>query len=195
LQLADKGNAQEFQFRTAPVGYFPIIVSLCRFYNSDLFIGARRRAANCRGPVEILFQVTQLFGLCRYQRRGAPRCYRQAFADLHHPGRLQGHRHRKRRRPERVHGNLLRQHRADQFDVADIVGRRTPPRRFGSRRDRLDTQYSKLTIIQTAAKNLIDQLSAATAVNGDVYVSIVPFAKDVNAGASNYAQSWVRWEL
>ena len=39
------------------------------------------------------------------------------------------------------------------------------------------------------------QLSAATAVNGDVYVSIVPFAKDLNAGASNYAQSWVRWEL
>ena len=38
-------------------------------------------------------------------------------------------------------------------------------------------------------KNLIDQLSA---VNGDVYVSIVPFAKDLNAGASNYAQSWVR---
>ena len=75
------------------------------------------------------------------------------------------------------------------------MGRRTPPRRFGSRRDRLDTQYSKLTTIQTAAKNLINQVSAATAVNGDVYVFIVPFAKDVNAGASNYAQSWVRWEL
>jgi len=57
------------------------------------------------------------------------------------------------------------------------VGRRTPPRRLGSRRDRLDTQYSKLTTMQTAAKNLIDQLSAATAVNGDVYVSIVPFAR------------------
>jgi hypothetical protein len=49
--------------------------------------------------------------------------------------------------------------------------------------------------MQTAAKNLSGQLSAATAVNGDVYVSIVPFAKDVNAGASNYAQSWARWEL
>jgi len=45
--------------------------------------------------------------------------------------------------------------------------------------------------MQTAAKHLIDQLSAATA---DINVSIVPFAKDVNAGASNYAQSWVRWE-
>ena len=49
--------------------------------------------------------------------------------------------------------------------------------------------------MQPAAKYLIDQLSATNAVNGDVYVSIVPFAKDVNAGASNYAQSWVRWEL
>ena len=156
---------------------------------------SQKEGANCRGLVEILFQVTQLFGLCRYQRRGAPRCYRQAVADLHHPGWLQGHRHRKRCRPDRVHGNLRHQHREDQFDVADIVGRRTPPRRLGSRRDRLDAQYSKLTTMQTAAKYLIDQLSAATAVNGDVYVSIVPFAKDVNAGASNYAQSWVRWEL
>ncbi|HZM06959.1 MAG TPA: hypothetical protein VFC11_00705 [Methylocella sp.] len=75
------------------------------------------------------------------------------------------------------------------------MGRRTPSRRLGSRRDRLDAQYSKLTTMQTAAKNLSGQLSAATAVNGDVYVSIVPFAKDVNAGASNYAQSWARWEL
>ena len=49
--------------------------------------------------------------------------------------------------------------------------------------------------MQTAAKYLIDQLSAATAVNGDVYVSIVPFAKNVKAGASNFAQSWVRWKL
>ena len=48
-----------------------------------------------------------------------------------------------------------------------------------------------MTTIQTAAKNLITSL----AVNGDVYLSIVPFGKDVNAGASNYAQSWGPWEL
>jgi hypothetical protein len=30
-------------------------------------------------------------------------------------------------------------------------------------------------------------------VDGDVYVSIIPFVRDVNAGASNYAQTWVKW--
>ncbi|MGC2713551.1 MAG: hypothetical protein WA366_09245, partial [Pseudolabrys sp.] len=29
----------------------------------------------------------------------------------------------------------------------------------------------------------------------DVYVSIVPFSKDVNFGSANYAQSWLRWDL
>ena len=29
--------------------------------------------------------------------------------------------------------------------------------------------------------------------NGDVYVSIIPFAKDVNVGPSNYNQSWINW--
>jgi len=28
---------------------------------------------------------------------------------------------------------------------------------------------------------------------GDIYISIVPFAKDVNMGASNYNQSWINW--
>lgn len=53
----------------------------------------------------------------------------------------------------------------------------------------------KMTALKTAAKNLIDKLSANAKTDGDVYISIVPFAKDVNAGASNYTQSWVRWDL
>ena len=28
---------------------------------------------------------------------------------------------------------------------------------------------------------------------GDIYVSIVPFAKDVNVGASNYNAAWIDW--
>lgn len=53
----------------------------------------------------------------------------------------------------------------------------------------------KMTALKTAAKNLIDKLSANAKNDGDVYISIVPFAKDVNVGASNYGQNWVRWDL
>jgi hypothetical protein len=45
--------------------------------------------------------------------------------------------------------------------------------------------------MQTAAKNLVDQLSGLAKSAGDIYISIVPFAKDVNVGASNYNQSWL----
>ena len=30
--------------------------------------------------------------------------------------------------------------------------------------------------------------------NDDVYISIVPFAKDVNVGTSNVNASWLRWD-
>jgi Flp pilus assembly protein TadG len=49
----------------------------------------------------------------------------------------------------------------------------------------------KMPAMQTAAKALVDQLSGLATNNGDIYISIIPFAKDVNVGASNYNQSWV----
>jgi Flp pilus assembly protein TadG len=51
----------------------------------------------------------------------------------------------------------------------------------------------KMTAMKPAAKKLIDQLAALAANPGDVYISIVPFAKDVNVGASNYSSSWINW--
>jgi Flp pilus assembly protein TadG len=57
----------------------------------------------------------------------------------------------------------------------------------------------KMDALKTAAKNLIDQLKAVVAVPEDIYVSIVPFVKDVNIGRvgnfdsgidSNYA-NWL----
>lgn len=51
----------------------------------------------------------------------------------------------------------------------------------------------KMPAMQTAAKNLVDQLSALAKTDGDIYISVVPFSKDVNAGSSNYAQSWIDW--
>ncbi len=53
----------------------------------------------------------------------------------------------------------------------------------------------KMTALKTASKNLLDKLKAAAFQDGDVYVSIIPFSKDVNAGPTNYTQSWLRWDL
>jgi Flp pilus assembly protein TadG len=49
----------------------------------------------------------------------------------------------------------------------------------------------KMAALIPAAKNLIDQLKASANSPGDVYISIVPFSRDVNVGASNYNQNWV----
>lgn len=54
-------------------------------------------------------------------------------------------------------------------------------------------QYGKLNALKTATKNLLNQLQGASTVNGDVYVSIIPFVKDVNLGASNYTSDWIYW--
>ena len=51
----------------------------------------------------------------------------------------------------------------------------------------------KMTAMKPAAKALIDQIGALSKSTGDVYVSIIPFAKDVNVGASNYTASWINW--
>src|ERR1043166_9810706 len=52
----------------------------------------------------------------------------------------------------------------------------------------------KIGALKTATKNLLDQLKAAATNNGDVYVSIVPFSKNVKVDTSNYNASWVDWE-
>jgi Flp pilus assembly protein TadG len=53
----------------------------------------------------------------------------------------------------------------------------------------------KMAALKSASHNLIEQIEDATTRKGDAYVSIVPFAKDVNGGSANYGQSWVRWDL
>lgn len=51
----------------------------------------------------------------------------------------------------------------------------------------------KITALKTATQNLLTQLQSAASVNGDVYVSIIPFVKDVNVGSGNYNSDWVYW--
>ncbi len=54
------------------------------------------------------------------------------------------------------------------------------------------SQSGKITALKTATKNLLSQLQSAVTNNGDVYVSIIPFVKDVNLGSDPTA-SWVDW--
>ncbi|HEY6833573.1 MAG TPA: pilus assembly protein [Pseudolabrys sp.] len=53
----------------------------------------------------------------------------------------------------------------------------------------------KMTALKTAAKGLLTQLNAAASGPDDVYVSIIPFNKDVNLDPANVSQAWLRWDL
>jgi Flp pilus assembly protein TadG len=51
----------------------------------------------------------------------------------------------------------------------------------------------KMGALKTATNNLLTQLQGDVQQAGDVYVSIIPFVKDVNLGPSNYSASWIDW--
>ncbi|WP_428558513.1 VWA domain-containing protein [Pseudolabrys sp.] len=53
----------------------------------------------------------------------------------------------------------------------------------------------KMDALKTATQNLLNQLKDAAVDPEDVYVSVVPFSKDVNADPVNYDKPWVRWDL
>jgi hypothetical protein len=58
-------------------------------------------------------------------------------------------------------------------------------------------QAGKMTALQGGAKNLIDTLGATATNAGDVWISIVPFANEVNMRGSTYKNSgfidWSNW--
>lgn len=51
----------------------------------------------------------------------------------------------------------------------------------------------KMPALKTAAKNLIDQLSTTAVADGDVLISIIPFAATVNIGTGFKNQPWMDW--
>ena len=52
----------------------------------------------------------------------------------------------------------------------------------------------KMSALQSATKSLLTQLQNAGTNIGDVYVSIVPFVKDVNLGATNWNSTYIYWD-
>ncbi len=53
---------------------------------------------------------------------------------------------------------------------------------------------NKMTALKTATNNLLTQLHGAAVNAADVYVSIIPFVKDVNLDSSNNSQNWIYWD-
>jgi Flp pilus assembly protein TadG len=52
----------------------------------------------------------------------------------------------------------------------------------------------KITALKTATTNLLTQLQNAVTNDGDVYVSIIPFSRDVSVDpSSNYSGNWIDW--
>ena len=51
----------------------------------------------------------------------------------------------------------------------------------------------KMTALKQAAHNLLTTLQNAEKTSGDIKVSIVPFATDVNVGTGNVSSSWIDW--
>jgi Flp pilus assembly protein TadG len=52
---------------------------------------------------------------------------------------------------------------------------------------------SKMTELKAAAHNLLTTLKKAEKAPGDIKVSIIPFAVDVNVGTSNVNADWIDW--
>ena len=51
----------------------------------------------------------------------------------------------------------------------------------------------KMGAMKTAATDMITDLSSYWKKDGDVYISIIPFAKDVNVGTANVDAAWINW--
>ena len=51
----------------------------------------------------------------------------------------------------------------------------------------------KIEALRTAATNLVTTLINLVKNRGDVYISLVPFSKDVNVGSANAGASWIDW--
>jgi Flp pilus assembly protein TadG len=52
----------------------------------------------------------------------------------------------------------------------------------------------KMTALKEAAHNLLDTLQKAEKTPGDIMVSIIPFAVDVNVGTNNVDAAWIDWQ-
>ncbi|MEI9805258.1 MAG: hypothetical protein WDN48_13540 [Pseudolabrys sp.] len=55
------------------------------------------------------------------------------------------------------------------------------------------SEDGKMNALKSSTKSLLTQLQNAAATNGDVYVSIIPFSRDVSVDPSYYNANWIDW--
>jgi len=93
-----------------------------------------------------------------------------------------------------VFGNIIGRSQVDLSTTAEIV--------WGIKKLHLAlaldntgsmSSNGKIAALKTAAHNLLSTLQAASRTPGDIQVSIVPFAVDVNIGTGNAGADWVDW--
>lgn len=77
--------------------------------------------------------------------------------------------------------------------VLDNTGSMCNPPSTASNPCPTPSTQSKMYALKQATHNLLGMLQNAAANPGDVRVSIVPFAKDVNVGTSYASQTWIDW--
>ena len=53
---------------------------------------------------------------------------------------------------------------------------------------------NKMTELKKAAKNLLQTLHGTSKNDGDIKISIIPFAQEVNVGTSNVSATWLLWD-
>ena len=51
----------------------------------------------------------------------------------------------------------------------------------------------KMPALKNAAKDLLTSSKIAATEDGDVYVSIIPFSKNVNVGTGYHNANWIDW--
>lgn len=55
-------------------------------------------------------------------------------------------------------------------------------------------QDGKMDALKPAAKKMLTDLQKLAKNSEDVYVSIVPFSKDVNIGSNLHSRNWIKWD-
>lgn len=61
------------------------------------------------------------------------------------------------------------------------------------RNGKMDALKTAVNGNSTGVDGMITKLSRLSTTDGDLYISIVPFAKDVNVNTSNASESWLNW--
>ncbi len=134
-------------------------------------------------------------GLLQFNLQETRHHSRQCRGHLYDDQRLAARDEGRYQRHDTVHEPARPRHQVhpDQRTIDHDMGQYAPACRACARQYRVDGLQQQDDGAENRRKGLIDQLKTAATKDGDVYVSIVPFAKDVNVGNGNKDAAWLKW--